>query len=172
MTACPKWKDGLLDLALGVPAPSKLEAHLKTCAACSAALVELRARRQQMDTVLPRLMRGIEPSGALRARLMALPETAPPRTQAWPARVRVLAAAALVFVAAVTLVISSHRRMGPREPDQVFVSGGGLAEWQSPTGSLLRSSAGELIRSGPDLGRFYFPLQSTRENKHVGTRME
>jgi predicted anti-sigma-YlaC factor YlaD len=173
MTACPKWKDRLLDFALGVPASSELQMHLKTCSACAAAFVELRARSQEMDRLLPKLMHGVEPSAAFRARLMASLEEPPPRMRGWPMRVGVLAALALVVVVAVLLVSSSHWRIGLREPDRVSVSTGGLAEWQSPTGYLLHSSGNELLRSDPQLGKFYFPLRSAPLGSgHGENRME
>lgn len=161
MTACPKWKDRLLDFALGVPPPRALQAHLKICPACSAAWVEFRARREHMDGLLPRLMHGIEPSAALRARLMASLGEPLRRGHGWRLPVGAIPAFALVLLLAVFLVSSGHRRIGLTKPAKVSTSTGGLGEWHSPTAYLLSSPAEQLLQPGPRLGQFYFPLHST-----------
>jgi hypothetical protein len=172
MTTCAEWKDGLLDLALGASASSELEVHLKTCPVCSEALTELRARRQQMDETLPKMMHGFEPSVAFRARLMASLEELPLRTREWPMRAAVIAAAAVIVVVALFLS-PRHWRIGPSAPHKASIVRDGLERWQSPTAHLLHSSANGLLQAGPQLGRFYFPLQSTpslsgRRQKRTG----
>lgn len=164
MTACAEWKaewkEGLLDLALGASVSRELEAHLKTCPACSEALAELRACRQQMDEVLPEMMRGIEPSPAFRARLIASLEEHPLRTRGWPTWASVTATVAVVVAVALLLISPRRWRTSPRGQHRVSVVRVGLAEWQSPTAHLLHSPANDLPQAGPQLGKFYFPLQS------------
>lgn len=159
MTSCPKWKHNLLDLALGGCGASELEAHLKVCSACSAALDELRTRRERIDDALPKLIQGVEPSAAFRARLMALAENPPPR--AWPLRAGLPVAFALVVVFAVWLVSPSPRRVEHKQRDKVLLAGQRLGNWQSPTRFLLDSSADELLRSVPSLGNPFIRIQPT-----------
>lgn len=160
MTACGKWKDRLLDSALGAPLASEVEEHLKSCATCSAALVELRARRERMDVALQGLARGAKPSPVFRARLLASLEAHAALASLWPARARVLTAVALVVVMGLFLVPISKRRRSLTQPGAVSISESALSRWRSPTDGLLHSSADEFLESSPRLGEVYFPLNS------------
>ena len=68
-----------------------------------------------------------------------------------------LAAVAVVLLAAVFLPPLAERWAALTERRQTSVS---LSEWRSPTESLLRAPAHELMQSAPRLGEFYFPLDS------------
>lgn len=159
MTACVKWKDGLFDLALGAPVSRELEAHLKTCPACSQALAKLRARRHQMDELLPKMMDGIEPSASFHPRLMASLETRPSGTRSWLTFPVAIAAAAMVVLAALFLISRGRWPMSSRGRDKASVVRVDLERWQSPTAFLLRPADNGLPQAGPQLGKFYFPLQ-------------
>jgi anti-sigma factor RsiW len=161
MTACPKWKDELLDLALGLPPSRELEEHLKECLACSEALAEFRRGRERMDEAVLKLVPRAEPSAAFRAQLMARLEEAPARQPAWSGWAWVLTAAAWFAVISAWLVFSNRSRRTPKERERILVSSEALVAWQSPTGSLLRSSADKLLGSVPRLGDSYFHLQGT-----------
>lgn len=167
MTACPKcanwpkWKDGLLDLALGASPSRELEAHLKTCPTCSQALAELRARRRQMDEALPKMMQGVEPSAGFHARLMASVGEHPSRTRSWLGLPAAIAAATVVVLAALFLISKGRWPMSSRGRDEAPAVLVDLERWQSPTAQLLRPPVNGFVQAGPKLGKFYFPLQST-----------
>ncbi len=162
MSICAEWNDRLLDTALGVPTPADLAEHLKTCSACSEALIELHARRQQMDAGLRKLISGIEPQPAFRARLMASLDARSPRRARWVVPAGALAA--IMVVAALGAILSpSVKRWAARNDSlAVSVSSPTLPQWRSPTEVLLRSSGDEYLRSSPRLGEFYFPMETTR----------
>jgi anti-sigma factor RsiW len=162
MTACAEWKDRLLDSALGVPTSQDLAEHLKTCAACSETLIELRAHREQMDAGLRKLVRGMEAPPAFRARLMVSLEARRARRAAWLVPVGVLAAVVVVVALGAILTPSVKRWAGRNDSTGVSVSGSALWQWRSPTEVLLRSAADEYLRSSPRLGQFYLPMKSTR----------
>jgi len=170
MTACPKWKDELLDRALGLPASRAFEEHLKECLACSAALADWRHRRERMDEALLKLVPRAEPSAAFRAQLMARLEEAPARKPAWSGWAWVLTAVAWVAVFSAWLVFSTRSRRVPTEHERILVSSEALAAWQSPTGSLLHSSADKLLGSVPRLGDSYFPLQAPASGPSHGKK--
>lgn len=155
MTACRDWKESLLDLALGEPPAPGLEKHLAVCPACSAALADLRARSRQLDAALPQLVRGAEPSPALRPRVLAAVEAEAAPTLARPAWAGILVALAVFLLAIVSLPRLADRRTRPGVPPKVT-----LSEWRSPTEALLRSPGDELLRSTPRLGETYFPLET------------
>jgi hypothetical protein len=162
MTICAEWSDRLLDTALGAPTPADLAEHVKTCSACSEALIELQARRQQMDAGLRKLISGMEPLPAFRARLMASLDARSPRRARWVVPVGVLATITVVAALGAILTPSVKRWAARNDSLAVSVSGPTLSEWRSPTEVLLRSSGDEYLRSSPRLGEFYSPMESTR----------
>ncbi|MCH7987096.1 MAG: hypothetical protein IH847_11015 [Acidobacteria bacterium] len=153
MIGCGEWKDQLLDFALDASAARGLEQHLQACSACAAALAELRARRERMDAGLRQLVQGAEPSTEFRARVLAAVEAQPRHVGLWPAW-----AGALAAVAALVLFAVLVGPLGP-QPDPALMAAQELSRWQSPTETLLRSPAEELLQSAPPLGQFYFSLE-------------
>lgn len=152
MTACREWNDRLLDYALG-SAAAEVEAHVKACSACAAALAELCAANRQLDSALSTWVAGAAPSPAFRARVLAAAESSPARGLAPPAW-----AGAFAAVAVVILVGALVPRFTPPGTDPVR-SGASLSNWRSPTESLLRPPAQDSFLSAPRLGEFYFPLK-------------
>lgn len=153
MIGCGEWKDQLLDFALDASAARGLEQHLRACPACAAALAELRARRERMDAGLRQLVQGAEPSTEFRARVLAAVEAQPRHVGLWPTW-----AGALAAVAALVLFAVLVGPLGP-QPDPALMAAQELSRWQSPTETLLRSPAEELLQSAPPLGQFYFSLE-------------
>lgn len=153
MIGCGEWKEQLLDFALNASAARGLEEHLRACSVCSAAMVELRARRERMDAGLRQLVQGAEPSTEFRARVLAAAETQPRHVGLWP-----VWAGALAAVAALVLFAVLVGPLGP-QPDPALMAARELSRWQSPTETLLRSPAEELLQSAPPLGQFYFSLE-------------
>ena len=153
MIGCGEWKEQLLDFALDASAARGLEQHLQACPTCAAALVELRARQEQVDAGLRQLVQGAEPPTDFRARVLAAVEAQPRHVGLWPVWAGALAAVAVLVLIAV--LVGS---LGP-QPDPALMIAQELSRWQSPTQSLLRSPAEELLQSAPRLGQFYFSLE-------------
>jgi anti-sigma factor RsiW len=153
MIGCGEWKEQLLDFALNASAARGLEEHLRACSACAAAMVELRARQEQVDAGLRQLVQGAEPSIEFRARVLAAVETQPRHVGLWPAWAGALAAVAALVLFAVLVGL-----LGPQS-DPALMTAQELSRWQSPTETLLRSPAEELLQSAPPLGQFYFSLE-------------
>ncbi|HKZ53458.1 MAG TPA: zf-HC2 domain-containing protein [Candidatus Acidoferrales bacterium] len=160
MNACHRWNDLLLDYAWGACEPAaaaRVEDHLAACAPCTATLADLRTREQQIDAALGQLVRGAEPSSHFRAHVLAAAQASAAPAAGQPAWKGALAAVAVVLLAAVFLPPLAERWAALTERRQTSVS---LSEWRSPTESLLRAPAHELMQSAPRLGEFYFPLDS------------
>ena len=154
--ACMKWKEQLLETALGETAGTELLEHLAQCQDCAAELETLRAKRERMDSLLPLIASAEEPSPELRARIMAATETAtvhPLRLlwQAWA-----LAGIIAVVVIAVGVIWIRNRENG--ELEATVRTAQQLAEWQSPTADLLKVPGQELLNSSPRLGESYLPM--------------
>ncbi len=171
MSACWEWNDRLLDFALGALKGSEaraVEAHAHGCPACAAALTELRARSEGIDAALRHLVAQARLSPEFRARVLSQVEAHPARVAWRPARVGMLAALG-VFV----LIVGAVLRLSPgkwwptpKHPDSTVVTR--LSTWRSPTETLLRSSADELLDSRPQFGQFYFRLEPARKDRGEG----
>lgn len=160
MNPCRSWQDRLPDYVLGALSSGDaraVEVHSHQCAACAAAVAELRRRRRQMDAALGRLFSDAEASPAFGARVLAAAEAARPATGWQPAWVGVLAGAAVVALAVVLLQPLRPRWEAPSAP---VLASPRLSQWSAPTDAFLRPRPNELLNSGPRLGEFYFPLDS------------
>ncbi len=85
MSACSTWREQLTDYALGLPASGALLAHVASCASCSTALADWRARIQQLDAGVRQLVSS-EPPPYLPSRVVAGINSRPPlyvRLQRW-----------------------------------------------------------------------------------------
>lgn len=175
MTPCPAWRDPLLDFVLGGLGPvavRELEDHLRVCPPCADALVELRARAQELDAALTQFVRRAEPSPDFRARVLAALDARPSPALHGLAAQAALAAAALFLLAGALLPSLGPRLAGRPQPEPHPVLA--LSTWRSPTESLLRSPASSLLNSTPRFGEFYFPLESLarKGNNHKGENDE
>lgn len=163
--ACEKWKDRLREAALmGASAPELVE-HLQTCAHCSAELRDLEARKARLDTWLPRVVQGVEPSTDFRARVLAAAEAGGKRKRLLRWQAWMLAGAAAT--AAIVLVVGAvwHRgTTGKIQPDELAAAQK-LAEWRAPSDSLLATPGQEILRTTPRLGESYLnvPMKEVEE---------
>jgi hypothetical protein len=162
-----RWHQDLLEHALGSPASGVLNEHLATCAACSAVLRELRAHAEQIDTGVQRLV-AAEPSPHAVPRLMAhvRADRPPPwlRGREW----RTAAVCALVIVSvALTYEWRASEQRG--EAMQVLSAASAIGHWHSPTDGLLRFPMDRSLSSPPQLGKYFYQLNSRapeKENKN------
>lgn len=161
---CMKWKDQLLEAALGEMPKRELRDHLAQCADCAAELGALQARRRQMDSLLPQLARGAEPSPELRRRILAGVETAKPRGNS---NVILSWATAGVAVIVIAVVIGAvwHRSSVVQETE--LRGAQALAQWHAPTDVLLRTPGSEFLTETPRLGESYIkiPIETDQGGK-------
>ena len=163
--ACEKWKDQLLEAALTESAGEDLAEHLRSCADCAAELKALKARRTRLDTLLPLVAQGSEPSADFRARVLAAAEPAygskrVPRWRAWTLA-GATAAAATVLVLGAWWYRGTARTIPPDE----VAAAQKLAEWRAPSDSLLATPGREILRTTPKLGESYLhvPVKKVEE---------
>jgi anti-sigma factor RsiW len=163
--ACEKWKEPLRDAALTGSAAKELEEHLRGCGKCSAELDEARARAARLDTLLPQVAQGAEPSANFRARVLAAVEAtgAGKRARRW--RVWTLAGTAAAVMVFLMIAVSLQRRTGRMIPDEEVAAAQKLAEWRAPSDSLLRTPGQELLKTTPKLGNSYLhvPVKTDEE---------
>jgi hypothetical protein len=147
MNACPRWKEELIDHALGRPPGAALEAHLALCAGCSEALDALRQKAAQMDAGVQQLT-AVEPRDQGPERVLANIQQLLPGKPSYGR----IALAALTLT--VSLVLVLYRPARPRKV--VPFPTVALSTWRSPTQSLLHSPADPLLKSVPHLGEKFF----------------
>jgi hypothetical protein len=164
--ACEKWKDQLLEAALTGAAPKELEEHLRGCANCSAELDEVRARKVQLDELLPLVARGAEPSADFRARVLAAAEAAREgkRGQRW--RLWTLAGATAAILV-LTIGVTMYRKTAQTISISVteVTAAQKLAEWRAPSDGLLMTPGQEILKTMPRLGKSYLnvPVKTDEE---------
>lgn len=162
---CAKWKEELLEAALTGTATGELGRHLSSCAGCVKELEALRARREQLDALLPLVARGAELPAEFGARVLAAAQAAGGWKRARRWRVWVLAGAAAGVVAAATTGLILRRTTAPMTPDTEVAAAQKLAEWQAPSDVLLETPGQEILRSTPKLGESYIriPVKTSEE---------
>jgi anti-sigma factor RsiW len=163
--ACERWKGQLREAALTGASSLELAEHLQTCAHCSEELRDLEARTARLDTLLPRVVQGGEPSTDFRARVLAAAEAGGKRKRARRWQAWMLAGAGAT--AAIILVVGAvwHRgTTGKIQPDELATAQK-LAEWRAPTDSLLATPGREILRTTPKLGESYLnvPMKEVEE---------
>jgi hypothetical protein len=152
---CTKWKNQLLETALAGKPPGGLEEHLSHCADCTTELAALRARREQMDALLPLVAQGAEPPPEFRARVLAAAQDASATTHVPFLRGWALAGTIAAFVAALTIGLSLRQRSGLVLPQTELSAAEKLAQWRAPSDVLLESPGREILRTMPRLDESY-----------------
>ncbi|HEX9188296.1 MAG TPA: hypothetical protein VGB87_14555 [Vicinamibacteria bacterium] len=146
--ACERYREALVDVATGMPAPAGLESHLTSCEACREELAVLRQALALADTELAGLL-SAEPSPGLAARIRQAVAGAGPSPAwrfgwLWPAT----AAAATLLVA---LVVWPGR--GPSPSPQAHGAVAPLPRESvtpGPEGSAVASVPEVVPRSAPE----------------------
>lgn len=153
---CTKWKDALLEAALGETANEELDRHLSLCQECATELKALRARRQQMDALLPLIARTAEPSPNLHARITSAAEAGGKRRlpNLWPRWAMAGAVAAIVMTAILVLTLSGKPGLTNDELSQAQA----LAQFQAPTDVFLQLPGQEFLNSTPKLGESFMTM--------------
>lgn len=166
---CAKWKDQLLEAALtgtppGTPAGGLAE-HMSNCANCTAELSALRTRRERLDTLLPLVAQGAEPSVDFRARVLAAAEATRESTRGSRWRVWQWAGAAALIVAALAIGLTLYRRATQIVPQNELAAAQKLSEWRAPSDVLLETPGREILRTTPRLGESYLPVPAKTDRE-------
>ncbi len=163
---CAKWKDELLEAALTRAAAAGLREHMSQCADCTAELAALRARSERLDTLLPLVARGSEPSADFRARVLAAADATGETSCgiAWPEWQRAGAMAAII-VAALVITFTLYRRDARTLPPSELTSAQKLSEWRAPSDVLLKTPGLEILQTTPRLGNSYMPVPAKTDKE-------
>jgi hypothetical protein len=167
-TECAKWKDALVNAALAAlagPAAAELEDHLSRCPECARDLTRLRARQQQIDTLLPLVARGAGPQPGFEARVLAAAATldslhSPRSPKLWLRWALAGALAALVIGLALRQGLAVHWRPPQTLTQEELIAAQKLARWQAPSDALLQLPGQEIMRTTPKLGESYLNMPS------------
>jgi hypothetical protein len=153
---CVKWKDELLEAALTGVAAAGLREHMSKCADCTAESAALRARCERLDTLLPLVAQGSEPSADFRARVLAAAEATGETSRgiAWPEWQRAGAMAA-IMVAALVISFTLYRRDVRTLPQSELTAAKRLSEWRAPSDVLLETPGRKILQTTPRLGESY-----------------
>ncbi len=146
MNACPKWREELIDYALGQSPGAALEAHLAACPDCSQALEAWRQKAAQMDADVQQLT-AAEPRVQGPERVLTQIRQLSPNT---PFYGRVALAALVLTISLIAVLYRST------PPKKVLFPVMALTTWHSPTESLLQSAADPLLKTVPHLGEKFF----------------
>ena len=153
-----RWREELLDHALGSPAGGALTEHLEHCAVCSEALREWKARMGQIDAGVQQLADS-EPSAQATLRIMA--ELRARRRRGWlPEWRRVtatLAGLGLVIASFIYIWKTAEQR---KETEKTLSAASTIGSWRSPTEGLLRLPADQWLNAPPQLGTYFYQLDT------------
>jgi anti-sigma factor RsiW len=165
---CSQRKDLLMDAALTGTVGSDLAEHLRTCADCSAEFAVLRAKREQLDALLPLVAQGADLSPGFHARVLAAAETTAVSTTPRHWRLARLSAAMAAVAAMLVVGLVSYRRATRLVPENDLAAATKLAEWRAPSDVLLETPGRNFLLQTPQLGESYlhFPKQTEEENEN------
>lgn len=161
---CGTLKDELLEAALTGTVAQRLGEHLRSCGDCTIELAALRGRREQLDKLLPMMVREAEPSSGFRARVLAAAKSAKERrVRTW--RVWALTGATAAVAVALVIGFLVHRRTIPEAPGGDLASAEKLAEWRAPSDVLLVTPGQEILRTTPKLGESYLKIATKKQQE-------
>ena len=132
---CAKWRDQLLETALGENGNDELNSHLSQCSDCTNELARRGASRERLEALRPSRA-GAEPAADLANRILAVAKSKTTRISVFTWRRWAIAAAAAIIVIAVMSGWILNRPANV--PDHDLIEAMALAHWQAPTDVLLR----------------------------------
>ncbi len=148
----------MLEAALTQSVTPDLQAHLSSCAACASEWAALRARREQLDRLLPLVTQEAELSPDFRARVLAAADSAGEAQRAGSWRTWGLAIAAAVILAALVASSALRQHVSPPAAENELAAAQKLAAWRAPTDIFLETPGRDLLRNTPKLGASYLPI--------------
>jgi hypothetical protein len=154
---CEKWKDQLLEAALTGASTADFEVHLRSCAICSSELEVARARKAQLDELLPLVARGAEPPPDFRARVLAAADANGEGKPSLRWRLWTLAGATAAIVL-LMIGATMYRRTEQAIPVEELAAVQKLVEWRAPSDGLLKTPGQEILKTMPRLGQSYLSI--------------
>jgi hypothetical protein len=163
---CAKWKDPLLEATLTGTAAAGLREHMSKCVDCAADSAALRARNERLDTLLPLVAQGSEPSVDFRARVLAAAEATSETSRgiAWPEWQRAGAMAA-ILVMALVISFTLYRRDAGTLPQSELEAAQKLSEWRAPSDALLETPGRDILSTTPRLGESYLQVPAKTDEE-------
>ena len=161
MNPCDRWRDGIAEHALGLPAEPGLAEHLENCPACSAALAKMQSLTAKIDGGI-RQMGSAEPDANGPARIVAQVGSLAAHNSPWwqpTGRLAVVGLAAISFLAA-TLGVFWKVRVQREGAERALSAAAEISSWKSPTQRLLRSPYESVLSGTPQLGQGYYRLDA------------
>lgn len=142
---CMKWKDELLEAALGRTGDTKFYRHLEDCRQCAHELETLRLRQSDLERLLPLLVQEVEPGPEFLSRIRSAIEvgSAPRPLNGW-----LVATAAAALVCLLIIASARFRRVRPSITSTELATAEALAQWRAPTDELLNTPVQEFLPKG------------------------
>ena len=150
-----RWRDELADHVLGAPAGSGLKEHLENCAECSATLRRWQLQMGRIDAGI-RQLTSSEPSAQAALHILADVRAQPQRPW-WPGWRWQAAALCGLLITGASL---TYRWQAREQARTVLAAASAIAGWRSPTDGLLRSSTVSRLNAPPELGKYFYRLNS------------
>jgi len=163
----PRWREQLVDHALGRPASAALAEHLVNCAPCSAALQDWKAQMGKIDATI-RQMAVAEPPANSATRVVA--EVRRQNQHSWLRRWEwQTAAMGLTVLVMGVFAYEWNLRRQHEEAEKALSAASAIGNWKSPTEGLLRTPSDQWLKTPPKLGKYFYQLnaavpQKEREN--------
>jgi anti-sigma factor RsiW len=158
-----RWRDELLDHALGLPASAPLTEHLENCSVCSETLREWRARAGLIAAGI-RQLAASEPSSQVVPSVVAEVSTRRERMRS-PAWKWARATLSGLVIVAASFVYLRKVREQRHEDEKAFSAAEAIGHWRSPTEGLLRSSTNRWMEAPPQLGQYFYRLNTDVRGK-------
>ncbi len=158
-----RWREELVDHAVGSPASSALAEHLRSCAVCSEALREWKARMDQIAAGI-RQMAASEPSAGAALRVMAEVRSRRPRVWLPKWRWATATLSGLAIISA-SFIYAWRAREQRNQAERTLAAAAAIGRWKSPTEGLLRSPADRWLKATPRLGQYFYQLKTNVPEK-------
>jgi len=153
-----RWREELVEHALGSPPSAPLTEHLKSCAVCSEALREWKARMDQIASGV-RQLAASEPSAQAAQRVMA--EVRSQRQRVWLPQWRwVTATVSGLAILAASFIYAWKAQNQRNEAERTLAAASAIGRWKSPTEGLLRPPADRWLKEPPRLGQYFYQLKT------------
>ena len=158
-----RWREELIEHVLGSPLSAALKEHLETCAVCFATLREWKTRTEQIEAGILH-MAASEPAAHAVPRIMAQVRARRPGLWLPEWRWRMALLSGLVIAAS---CFSYEWRASELRLDaqKVVSAGSAIANWSSPTASLLRFSADGRLNAPTQFGKYFYQLNANAPEK-------
>jgi hypothetical protein len=156
MNPCDRWRERLVEHAVGAPAVQGLADHLKNCSDCSVALAKMQRLAGKIDYGI-RNLAAAEPGTDHARSILAAVEARRDKTRWWrPTGVAVAGAFAVATLLAVSLEVVWRIRAQREDSQKALLAAAEISNWKSPTSNLLHSPYESVLKAAPRLGEGFY----------------